>query len=164
MQVSNDAMPTSAHALQVGSNLDIQGRHSHLRGSIPESKRPTDVSCRPCRSILDTSRKYSLIFSANEPAALCSGLQKEKSDYVGFNQSEILWKRPFGASLQVYQSAFAIALRDNSTHALPCSTLFCPTSDANVTITLRQHRGLHSSQNIGTCIVDCPVHPGMQSE
>ena len=61
---------------------------------------PTDVSCQPIGSNIDTSRKYSLILGAKEPA-YCQGLRKQKSGYVRVNESEIFWRRPFGASLQV---------------------------------------------------------------
>ena len=54
---------------------------------------------------MDMSRKYSLILDAKPPAQF-QGLQKNKSDYVKVNGSEILWGRPFGASLQVHQSGF----------------------------------------------------------
>ena len=61
---------------------------------------PTAVSCQPIGSNIDASRKYSLILGAKEPA-YCQGLRKQKSGYIGVNESEIFWGRPFGASLQV---------------------------------------------------------------
>ena len=63
---------------------------------------PTDVSCQPIGSNIDASRKYSLILGAKEPAYY-QGLRKQESGYVGVNESEIFWRRPFGASLQVDQ-------------------------------------------------------------
>ena len=61
---------------------------------------PTDVSCQPIGSSIDTSRKYSLILSAKQPT-YCEGLEQRKSDYAPHIKSEIFWRRPFGASLQV---------------------------------------------------------------
>ena len=121
---------------------------------------PTDVSCQPIGSNIDASRKYSLILSAKEPA-YCQGLRKQKSGYVGVDDSEIFWRRPFGAILQVDQ----IALQRRLT--LTCglySTLLCPTSEAQITITLRQYHKLRASSNIGACVVDFSTLRGSQSE
>ena len=108
---------------------------------------------------MDMSRKYSLILDAKPPAQF-QGLQKNKSDYVRVNESEILWGRPFGASLQVHQSGFCDGI-----HSLVAySTLVCPTSEAQITITLRQYHKFHPSSNIGTCLVDCYTLRGIQSE
>ena len=84
---------------------------------------PTDVSCQPTVSNLDTSRKYCLILGAKEPA-YCEGLRKQKSDYVGVNESEIFWGRPFGTRLQVHQ--FASQCRLTLTCGLLYSTLLHP--------------------------------------
>ena len=122
---------------------------------------PTDVSCQPIGPNIDTSRKYSLVLSAKEPAS-CQGLRKQKSGYVGVNDSEVFWRRPFGAILQVDQ----IASRRCST--LTCglfySTLLCPTPEVQITITLRQHHKLRPSLDVGTCVVDCSALRGTQSE
>jgi hypothetical protein len=122
---------------------------------------PADVSCQPIGSNIDTSRKYSLILGAKEPA-YCQGLRKQKSGYVGVKESEIFWGRPFGASLQVDQIASRRGL--TLTCGLLGSTLLCPTSEAQITFTLRQYRRSRSSLNIGTSVVDCSALRGTQSE
>ena len=108
--------------------------------------------------MMDMSRKYSLILNAKEPAQF-QGLPKQKSNYVGVDESEIFWRRPFGPILQVHQAALL-----QKFNALLSSTLVCPTSEAHITITLRQYHKFHSSLNIGTCVVDCSVLRGIQSE
>ena len=122
---------------------------------------PIDVSCQPIGSNIATSRKYRLILGAKEPA-YCRGLEQRKSDYSPHNKSEVFWRRPFGASLQVDQ----IASRRPSmlTCRLLYSTLLCPTSEAQITITLRQHHKLRPSLDVGTCVVDCSALRGTQSE
>ena len=122
---------------------------------------PTDVSCQSIGPNIDTSRKYRLVLSAKEPA-YCPGLRKQKSGYVGVNESEIFWRQPFGASLWVDQ--IASRQRLTLTCGLLYSTVLCPTSEVQITITLRQYYKLRSSVNIGTCVVDFSTLRGSQSE
>ena len=151
--------PCSARRLR-----DIRGKCLQLGSTIPRTKtycRPTDVSCQPTVSNLDTSRKYCLILGAKEPA-YCEGLRKQKSDSVGVNESEIFWGRPFGTRLHVHQ--FASQCRLTLTCGLLYSTLLHPMPQAQITITLRQYRRLRSSLDIGTSVVDCSTLRGTQSE
>ena len=107
----NDMMPEEAEA-PLSIDLDIRGRRLSLYACPLLSQLiawSTDATCQPTGSGLDTSRKYRLVLSVEQPT-YCEGLKTQKSGYASFTESDVFWRRPFGPSLQVQRAFSAIVL------------------------------------------------------